>query len=189
MAHHGVSYRRLYYGLDTNTLPLLVGCLAGFLYTSGYCKKISQRLSALIPFVTMVAIALFLYSVPEQSEWAYEGPIQWSVCSTAATLVAILLNPNSWMARILAHPGLVFLGLISYSLYLWNPFAMLIARNLGSLGRSAGPSICVVGVIFTFDSGSRPTTWWNGPASALKDRFEVYRGGTRAPSLTKSSRS
>ena len=39
MAHHGVSYRRLYYGLDTNALPLLVGCLAGFLYAGAMAGR------------------------------------------------------------------------------------------------------------------------------------------------------
>jgi peptidoglycan/LPS O-acetylase OafA/YrhL len=188
MAHHGVSYRRLYYGLDTNALPLLVGCLAGYLYTGGYFRNISPRLSSLIPFVTMGALALFLVSVPEQSEWAYEGPIQLISLVTAATLIAILLNPNSWVARILAHPGLVFVGLISYSLYLWNPFAMLIARNLatGTVGRALH---LVVGLLFTFAFGLASYYLVERSGLRLKERFEVYRGGTRAPSLTKSSRS
>jgi peptidoglycan/LPS O-acetylase OafA/YrhL len=186
MAHHGVSYRRLYYGLDTNALPLLVGCLAGFLYTSGYGKKISPRLSALTPLVTMVVIGLFLYSVPEQSEWAYEGPIQLVSLLTAATLVALLFNPQSWIARILAHPRIVFLGLISYSLYLWNAFAMLLARHLasGTFGRALH---LFVGVILTFGFALASYYLVERPGLRLKDRFEVYRGRSRAPSPTDRS--
>jgi peptidoglycan/LPS O-acetylase OafA/YrhL len=181
MAHHGVSYRRLYYGLDTNALPLLVGCLAGFLYTDGYGRKIRPQLSALIPLVTMVVLALFLVSVPEQSEWAYEGPIQLVSLLTAATLIAILLNPNSWVVRILAHPVVVFVGLISYSLYLWNPFAMLIARNLatGKVGRALH---LLVGLILTFGFALASYYLVERPGLRLKDRFEVDRGGSGAPS-------
>ncbi len=181
MAHHGVSYRRLYYGLDTNALPLLVGCLAAFLYIGGYGKRISPQRSALIPFVTMVVLAFFLVSVPEQSEWAYEGPTQLVSLLTAATVIAILLNPNSWTARILAHPGIVFVGLISYSLYLWNPFAMLIARNLatGTVGRALH---LFVGLILTFAFAIASYYLVERPGLRLKDRFEVDRGGSGARS-------
>jgi peptidoglycan/LPS O-acetylase OafA/YrhL len=181
MAHHGVSYRRLYYGLDTNALPLLVGCLAGFLYTGGYGRKVSPRLSALIPFATMAVLAVFLVSVPENSEWAYEGPIQLVSLLTAATLIALLLNSNSWTSRVLAHPGVVWIGLISYSLYLWNPFAMLIARNLatGTVGRALH---LLVGLILTFAFGIASYYLVERSGNRLKDRFEVYRGGARAHS-------
>ena len=181
MAQHGVSYRRLYYGLDTNALPLLVGCLAAFLYTGGYGRKISPHRSALIPFVTMVVLAFFLVSVPEQSEWAYEGPIQLVSLLTAATLIAILLNPNTWVARILAHPAIVFVGLISYSLYLWNPFAMLIARNLatGTVGRALH---LFVGLILTFGFALASYYLIERPGLRLKDRFEVNRSVSGAPS-------
>ncbi len=181
MAHHGVSYRRLYYGLDTNALPLLMGCLAGFLYTGGYGQKISHRSWSLIPLITMTVLACFLVIVPEQSEWAYEGPIQLVSLLTAATLIALLLSPHSWVARILAHPGIVFVGLISYSLYLWNPFAMLIARHLatGTVGRAAP---LVVGRVVTFGFALGSYYLVERPGLRLKDRFEVNRvGGATSP--------
>jgi peptidoglycan/LPS O-acetylase OafA/YrhL len=178
MAHHGVSYRRLYYGLDTNALPLLVGCLAGILYTGGYVKRMSPNVSGLIAVVTLVVLALFLISVPETSEWAYEGPMQLVSLLTAATLFAILLDPNMWATKILAHPWIVFVGLISYSLYLWNAFAMLIARHLasGSVGRAIH---LLVGVILTFAFALASYYLVERPGLRLKDRFEVYRGARR----------
>ena len=181
MAHHGVSYRRLYYGLDTNALPLLVGCLGGLLYTGGYWKKVTALQGALIPLVTLMVLALFLASVPEQSEWAYEGPIQVVSLLTAATLITLLLHPSSWAARILAHPGFVFVGLISYSLYLWNPFAMLIARNLatGTVGRALH---LFVGLLLTFGFALASYYLVERFGLRLKARFEVSRGGSEAPS-------
>ena len=106
-------------------------------------------MAALIPLVTMAVLALFLVSVPDQSEWAYEGPIQLVSLLAAAILITLLLNPVSWVARMLVHPGIVFIGLISYSLYLCNPFAMLFARNLaaGTVGRALH---LLVGLILTF---------------------------------------
>ncbi len=188
MAHHGVSYRRLYYGLDTNALPLLVGCLAGFLYTGGYGRKIRQCYLALIPFATVMVLVLFLVSVPEQSEWAYEGPIQLVSLLTAATLIAILLSPGSLVAKILARPGVVFVGLISYSLYLWNPFAMLIARHLatGTVGRAVH---LFVGLILTFGFALASYYLVERPGLRLKDRFEVNRAGSTAPSPAGPSQS
>jgi peptidoglycan/LPS O-acetylase OafA/YrhL len=183
MAHHGVSYRRLYYGLDTNALPLLVGCLAGFIYTGGYGKRIDPLLSALIPLFTVGVLALFLVGVPESSEWAYEGPVQLVCLLTAATLFSILLDANSWAAKILAHPWVVFVGLISYSLYLWNPFGMLVARHLatGTVGRAVH---LVVGLILTFGFALASYYLVERPGLRLKDRFEVARGGSGASSLT-----
>jgi peptidoglycan/LPS O-acetylase OafA/YrhL len=183
MAHHGVSYRRLYYGLDTNALPLLVGCFAGFMYTGGFGRKISPRLCALIPLVTMGVLAIFLVGVPEPSEWAYEGPVQLVCLLTAATLIAILLNANSWVAKILAHPWVVFVGIISYSLYLWNPFGMLVARHVatGTVGRAAH---LLVGLLLTFGFALASYFLVERFGLRLKDRFEVARGGGGAPSLT-----
>ena len=127
-------------------------------------------------------------SVPEQSEWAYEGPIQMVSLLTAATLITLLLNPSSWVARILAHRGMVFVGLISYSLYLWNPFAMLIARHLatGTVGRALH---LFVGLILTFGFVLASYFLVERFGLRLKDRFEVSRGASRAPSTASPTHS
>jgi peptidoglycan/LPS O-acetylase OafA/YrhL len=124
----------------------------------------------------MAVLALFLVSVPEQSEWAYERPILLVSLLTAATLISILLNQNSWVARILAHPAVVFVGLISYSLCLWNVFAMLMARNLapGTVGRALH---LVVGLILTSVFALASYYLVERQGLRLKDRFEVDRGG------------
>jgi len=175
MAHHNVGYRRLYYGLDTNAFPLLVGCLAAFFYTGSYFKRISAQFLALVPVLTMVVLGLFLLEVPEQSERAYEGPVQLICLLTAATLIAMLLHSRSLVPRILAHPWIVFVGLISYSLYLWNPFAMLVARHLatGTVGRALH---LLVGLMLTFACALGSYYLVERPGLRLKDRFEVYRG-------------
>ena len=65
----------------------------------------------------------------------------------------------------MAHPGIVFVGLISCSLYLWNPFAMLIARNLAA-GTVGQPLHLFVGLILTlWGSRSPPTIWSIASAS------------------------
>lgn len=98
---------------------LATGCLLALtrdlLFASGpYARILSSPLFVIIPIVTIA-----LNYVPSTK-------IQWLVCGTAMNVgVAItidwaLRNVGGFVGRVLNCPSVVFVGVLSYSLYLWQ---------------------------------------------------------------------
>ncbi|WP_421847542.1 acyltransferase family protein [Novosphingobium sp.] len=71
-------------------------------------------------------LAAFL--IPGESDW-FPWPGALLPCFSAAALIA-LLRPADGAARLLSSPPMVFVGLISYSLYLWHQPAFAFARAI-----------------------------------------------------------
>jgi hypothetical protein len=58
-------------------------------------------------------------------------PGWWALLPTLGTALFIAAGPNTWLnRRVLAHPALVAIGLISYPLYLWHWPLLSLARVL-----------------------------------------------------------
>ena len=76
-------------------------------------KLLKNAISALGLFL-ILGSALLL-----KNEMAYPG--WWALLPTVGTLLHLWAGPNAWLNRtISAHRALVFIGLISYPLYLWH---------------------------------------------------------------------
>jgi peptidoglycan/LPS O-acetylase OafA/YrhL len=88
--------------------------------------------------LSFCGLALILASVT----LIHEGrsfPGWWAVLPVFGTVLAILAGPHGWVNRkLLAHRFMVFIGLISYPLYLWHwpllSFTRIISSEIPSLG-------------------------------------------------------
>jgi peptidoglycan/LPS O-acetylase OafA/YrhL len=104
------EFGRVRFGSDTVAFALLGGCLLAILHHEG-------RLRTPSPGASVVAVgALFALSVlvPHRSETFLRTELL--VVAISMFAVAGCLRP----VRALEHPWLVWLGLTSYSLYLWH---------------------------------------------------------------------
>ena len=109
-----------FYMLHTRAWELLVGSMAAFLMF-GQERPPSNALSS--AGLVMVGLAIFCFdqSVPVPSVY-----VLLPVIGTA--LILVYGTHGTWVAQILSFKGLVAIGLISYSAYLWHQPLLAFAR-------------------------------------------------------------
>jgi peptidoglycan/LPS O-acetylase OafA/YrhL len=120
LSQSGVSGPRLYFGTDARLDQLLVGCLLGVLFTTRLKPSVgSWRLN-----VAAVLALGFLgwrvfggnYWVP----WLFTGGLTLISIAVAILIYVCVTGSFPLLNRLLSLKWLVFVGTISYSLYLWH---------------------------------------------------------------------
>jgi peptidoglycan/LPS O-acetylase OafA/YrhL len=120
----GASIDRVYYGPDTHADALLVGCIFGCYFVrgrlpafiaSGRARKVSIAMSLMV----VLAAAAMVGHVP--SRLAYGTQITSTAFAFAAgVFVVCAALEGTAIAWALSARPVVFLGRISYSVYLWH---------------------------------------------------------------------
>lgn len=113
-----------FYLLPTRAWELLIGCM---LAVFPWKFKSSPRRDSAIATLGLIAIVLtmFLYD----SETPFPGfAAAPPVLGTAAIIFATANTQNIWLCKVLSLRPIVFIGLISYSLYLWHWPAIVYTR-------------------------------------------------------------
>jgi peptidoglycan/LPS O-acetylase OafA/YrhL len=112
----GTWWPRLEYGIDTRSTSILVGCLLAVLLATG-ARPTVERIGRIVGPVGVGALLLLVFV--DLGKTIYAGPLLVAGLASAVLIVRAL-DDASWVARGLSLPPLVFLGRISYSLYLWH---------------------------------------------------------------------
>ena len=87
-----------------------------------------------------------------------------AVVATAALLIAVVARPNGPIARWLARPMIVYVGRISYSLYLWHwPVFVLMRWTVGF----SSPQTIVTGVLLSFLLAAASYHWVELPIRSV----------------------
>jgi peptidoglycan/LPS O-acetylase OafA/YrhL len=145
----GASSSRLYYGTDTRAQALLIGAAlgaAGFgqrRITSRH-RRAAVEAAGLVGFAGVVTCILL---ANESSSLLYTGGFTLAAV-LAVALVADAAQPNpSRLGRVLAVAPLIWIGRISYGIYLWHwPVVLLATPARTGLG---GVSLFAVRVAIT----------------------------------------
>jgi peptidoglycan/LPS O-acetylase OafA/YrhL len=137
LAFNGAVPDRLYNGTDTRLDGLFIGCaLALFLSADGvksyYPRQVPRaaRVAALLVFAALIAF------MPWNTKPAFvAGYIAASLCA-AVIIFCCVSEQDSGLRRIMRIPALVYVGKISYSLYLWHyPIFLIIWLHWGQSDR------------------------------------------------------
>ena len=159
---------RAYLGTDTRAVALLVGCLlavavgrspGGAPRAAG--RGMGGRALEVAAVVAAAGLAWSWVAADLERESLYAGWLQ--ACSLAAGVVVavVVTRPTSWYARALSHPALVWVGLRSYSLYLWHwPLWVMLSPAAG--GR-AGAGLWVVRIVATVVVSAASYAWVEQP--------------------------
>jgi peptidoglycan/LPS O-acetylase OafA/YrhL len=121
----GASFDRLWVGPDTHVDPILIGCVAGVVYTSGVLGRVRVGDLALIVGAGIVAMSAWFASETHVLVTLF------ALCS-ALVVLAAASTPHWWFTRTLELRPLRYLGKISYGLYLWH--VPMLAAFGGTLG-------------------------------------------------------
>lgn len=117
-----------YYLLPSRAWELMIGSLLAYIP-----KSWSQRhlgLSQILSLLGLVMVVASVFILDELSSFPGFAAIAPVIGSALIILFAI---QGTWVARVLSFPPMVWIGLISYSLYLWHQpiFALLRIKSIG----------------------------------------------------------
>jgi peptidoglycan/LPS O-acetylase OafA/YrhL len=152
----------------TRAWGLLLGALLA-LSVDGL--NFSPRTSEVLAVLGLAGIgaSIFLFS----ETWPYPGVATTLATLGAASIIAASRSNQPWTARLLASTPFVFIGLISYSLYLWHWPIFSFARL-----QAASPSVTMIALMV---AASFVLAWlsWRFVETPLRGRYGQAMFATR----------
>ena len=117
--HGASSIPRLYFGTDTRADSLLIGSALGLAYVTGRLERARSWLPPLAPLALLVILVIFGFAHHDDA-WLYLGGLTAIALLVAALIGGLALAPTGPVGRLFSLAPLVFIGRISYGIYLWH---------------------------------------------------------------------
>ena len=168
----GVNQGYIYAAFETRADALLVGCLAALATAS---RPVARKLDAVVghPATLLLAIAGFVGTAVAEANYgsAFRNTIGFAVLPIfiVGILMHVTARPQGLLTWALEYPPLVYVGRISYGMYLYQQIVVYPAHRLtGQL-----PMWLQVVVVFAIVIGLATGSFFllERPLLRLKDRF------------------
>jgi peptidoglycan/LPS O-acetylase OafA/YrhL len=124
LVEQGAEALRLYYGSDTHADGLLIGCLVGLLVSWNLLPQ-NKKFEICMKFLSVMGIFFFGYLLINYSPLGGRFLFQYGgytlvLFSIALCLTTVVLYSPKFALLVLGFKPLVWIGRISYGLYLWH---------------------------------------------------------------------
>ena len=126
---------RVYYGTDTRAMSLLAGVFLTFVWPSSAFSERSGEtgrarvvVMSIVGLAALVGLVLTVRFTTGFSDFPYRGGIALTTV-LSALLVASLVVPGTVVDRLLSFAPFVWIGKISYGMYLWHYPIILLTTN------------------------------------------------------------
>lgn len=133
------NINRVYYGTDTRAFSLLIGVLGSLIYSmDNMINKVSSKTSIIFTLFSTIFLFVFIggmFFISEFSQFLYYG----GFLLFALLFLAIIISAghqNTIISKLLSFKPLVFIGKISYSLYLWHFPVIVMTTSPDQIGQS-----------------------------------------------------
>jgi len=142
---------RAYFGTDSRAQALLIGCALAVLLARparrGPWSPAIQDVVAVLGVLGLGTVALIWLTADGGDAWLYRGGLTAAAIGVAAIIAHTVLSPDDPIGRALALRPLVWIGRISYGLYLWHwpIFGLLNSQRTGL----DGPALLTVRLAVT----------------------------------------
>ena len=168
----GGSVHRLQAGLDTHADSVLMGCVLALalslnLFADNLRTRTVIRWGAMVSVVGLAVLALYgRWSEPTMTRHGYF----LAALFTSSIILEVVWNPKGVLTRALEWRALVWIGTISYGLYLWHyPIFRILPAGFESFGWQ---EVLVLGGGLTFLAATASFYVLERPALRLKSRFQ-----------------
>ena len=129
-------FTRVYYSFDSRADALFVGCLLGLLAADGHFSGWRPRATRAVAVAAVGAAAFLIWILFSAPLWQENLVVWWLPLSTLASAVIIVFfvtSPDAIGSRLVGLAPLVFLGELSYAIYLIH-FPVFLALQPGPNG-------------------------------------------------------
>lgn len=171
LAAHGLRYESLAL-LQSTFTPILLGVGAGFaLHHDATRERLARALSPGRLWL-LVLVLLALLNVPADD---IRGSLRLAMhVVITLLLIGLVLQPGHALVRWLQSRPLVYVGTISYGVYLLHKPGLDVARRLlARAGIEAPEALFVLGLAVTLAVAGLSFRWFERPLLKLKDRFRT----------------
>jgi peptidoglycan/LPS O-acetylase OafA/YrhL len=151
---NAVVFTRVYYSFDTRADALFAGCLLGLLASDGYFSRWRPWAARLLGIAAVVSATFLVWILFSAPLWQENLVVWWLPLSTVASgiiIVYFVIRPEAIGSRVVGIAPLVFLGELSYAIYLIHfPVFLAISPGPGGTHWSFWPTELVrLAVVFT----------------------------------------
>ena len=160
------SLNRVYFGTDTRVQALLVGAAAAALLVrdwpalARYGAQIRSRwgrvIAQILPVIGLAMLGVVAHFATGSAPEFRRGLLIVVAVAAVFIVAPVALEQRGLVARVLAFPPLVWLGVISYGVYLWH-WPIFLALN-GERTGLTGMSLFALRVVATVTVSAM--SWW-----------------------------